>query len=296
MDRIECMRTFVEAVRAGGFSAAARKLDLPRSKVSKQIQSLEAMLGVQLLMRTTRNIHLTDAGTAYLDAAVEILHALDAAEDQARGSTTGLRGVLRVNAPVSFGVRVLSKLVPKFHALHPDVELQLSLTDQLIDPVKGGFDLTIRIANLQDSSLAARQIMPAPRRLVASPTYLKHAGTPASPKDLTDASMLNYGCLQGGTTLAFTRGKAIERVRTRGPLMADNGDFLCLMAEAGMGIALLPDFITAEAIAAKRLVPVLNDWLPPPIAVHALFPAARNLPRRTRLFVDFLLDALKSKR
>ncbi len=296
MDRIECMRTFVEAVRAGGFSAAARTLDLPRSKVSKQIQSLEAMLGVQLLMRTTRSIHLTEAGAAYLDAAIEILRALDAAEDQARGSAAELRGVLRINAPVSFGVRVLSKLVPRFHALHPDVELQLSLTDQLIDPVKGGFDLTIRIASLQDSSLAARQIMPAPRRLVASPTYLEHAGAPASPKDLAEAAMLNYGCLQGGTTIAFTRGKRVERVRTRGPLMADSGDFLCLMAEAGMGIALLPDFITADAIAARRLVPVLGDWQSPPIAVHALFPAARNLPKRTRLFVDFLVDALQPRR
>jgi DNA-binding transcriptional LysR family regulator len=166
----------------------------------------------------------------------------------------------------------------------------------LIDPVKGGFDLTIRIANLPDSSLAARQIMPAPRQLVASPSYLEHAGAPASPKDLADAAMLNYGCLQGGTTIAFTRGKTMERVRTRGPLMADSGDFLCLMAEAGLGIALLPDFITAEPIAAGRLVPVLSDWQAPPIAVHALFPAARNLPKRTRLFVDFLLDALASPR
>jgi DNA-binding transcriptional LysR family regulator len=149
---------------------------------------------------------------------------------------------------------------------------------------------------LQDSSLAARQIMPAPRRLVASPRYLQHAGIPAEPKGLADAAMLNYGCLQGGTTVAFSRGKAIQRVRTRGPLMADSGDFLCLMAEAGMGIALLPDFITADAIASKRLVPVLVDWQPPPIAVHALFPAARNLPKRTRQFVDYLVDALKPKR
>lgn len=292
MDRIECMRTFVETVRSGGFSAAARRLDLPRSKVSKQIQALEAMLGAQLLMRTTRSIHLTEAGTAYLDAAIDILQALDAAEDEARGSAAGLRGVLRINAPVSFGVRVLARLVPKFHALHPDVELQLSLTDQLIDPIRGGFDLTIRIANLQDSSLAARQIMPAPRRLVASPTYLEHAGAPTEPKDLAKAAMLNYGCLQGGITLAFSRGTTVQRVRTRGPLMADSGDFLCQMAEAGLGIALLPDFITADAIAAGRLVPVLTDWQPPPIAVHALFPAARTLPKRTRQFVDFLVESL----
>lgn len=296
MDRIECMQTFVEAVRAGGFSAAARKLDLPRSKVSKQIQALEEMLGVQLLMRTTRSIHLTEAGTAYFAASIEVLTALDDAEEQARGSAADLRGVLRINAPISFGLRVLAPLIPRFHAEHPEVELQLSLTDQLVDHVRGGFDITIRVANLQDSSLAARQIMPAPRRLVASPAYIKRAGSPKSPRDLGAAAMLNYGCLQGGTTIAFTRGKETQRVHTRGPLMADNGDFLCLMAEAGMGIALLPDFTTADAIAAKRLVPVLVDWLPPPIAVHALFPAAKKLPRRTRQFVDFLAEALRRKR
>jgi DNA-binding transcriptional LysR family regulator len=294
MDRIECMRSFVEAVRAGGFAAAARTLDLPRSTVSKQIQALETALGVQLLMRTTRSIHLTEAGSSYYDAAIGILQALETAEDEARGSFGGLRGVLRINAPVSFGIRVLSKLVPRFHALYPDVELQLSLTDQLIDPVKGGFDVTIRIADLQDSSLAARQIMPARRRLVAAPAYLERAGTPREPQDLADASVLNYGCQQGGITLAFTRGKDMRRVRTHGPLMVDNGDFLCLMAEAGMGIALLPDFITSDAIATGRLVPVLTAWQPLPIAVHALFPAARSLPKRTRQFVDFLAESVKT--
>ena len=294
MDRIDAMRMFVEAVRANGFAAAARTLDLPRSKVSKQIQALEEMLGVQLLMRTTRSIHLTEAGTAYFESAQDVLAALDEAEERARGSSLGLKGVVRCNVPISFGMRVLAPLIPRFHARNPDVELQVSLTDQLIDPVGGGFDITIRITDLQDSSLAARQIMPAPRRLVASPDYLERHGPPSEPEDMIDLPFLNYGGLQGGITLSFARREEVRRVRTRGPVMADNGDFLALMAEAGLGIALLPDFITDEAISAGRLVPLLEGWTTPPIAVHALFPQSRNMPARTRHFVDFLVEQLRT--
>lgn len=291
MDQIECMRAFVEAVRANGFAAAARTLDVPRSKVSKQVQALEAALGVQLLMRTTRSLHLTEAGATYYEDAQEVLAALDEADERARG-TAGIRGVIRCNVPVSFGMRVLAPLVPRFLDRYPGVELQVSLTDHLIDPVRGGFDVTIRIADLPDSSLAARRIMPAPRRLLASPCYLSRRGTPKTPEDLATHAFLNYGCLQSGITIQLTRGKEVRRVRTRGPLMADSGDFLAEMAEAGLGIALVPDFISDDAVADGRLVPVLEEWHGPPIAVHALFPQSRNMPLRLRHFVDFLAEEL----
>src|SRR5690554_2194008 len=291
MDQIECMRAFVEAVRANGFAAAARTLDVPRSKVSKQVQALEATLGVQLLMRTTRSLHLTEAGATYYEDAQEVLAALDEADERARG-TSGIRGVIRCNVPVSFGMRVLAPLVPRFLARYPGVELQVSLTDHLIDPVRGGFDVTIRIADLPDSSLAARRIMPAPRRLLASPGYLSGRGVPKTPGDLAAHAFLNYGRLQSGITIQLTRGREVRRVRTRGPLMADSGDFLTAMAEADLGIALLPDFISHDAVAAGRLVPVLQEWKGPTIAVHALFPQSRNMPLRLRRFVDFLAEEL----
>ena len=291
MDQIECMRAFVEAVRANGFAAAARTLDVPRSKISKQVQALEAALGVQLLMRTTRSLHLTEAGATYYEDAQEVLAALDEADERARGAT-GIRGVIRCNVPVSFGMRVLAPLVPRFLDRYPGVELQVSLTDHLIDPVRGGFDVTIRIADLPDSSLAARRIMPAPRRLLASPGYLSRRGTPKTPEDLATHAFLNSGGLQSGITIPLTRGKEVRRVRTRGPLMADSGDFLAEMAEAGLGIALVPDFISDDAVADGRLVPVLEEWHGPPIAVHALFPQSRNMPLRLRKFVDFLVGEL----
>ncbi|MGY1409821.1 MULTISPECIES: LysR substrate-binding domain-containing protein [unclassified Luteimonas] len=291
MDRIECMRAFVEAVRAESFAAAARKLDVPRSKVSKQVQSLEQALGVQLLMRTTRSLHLTEAGATYYEDAQEVLASLDEAEERARG-TTGIRGIVRCNVPVSFGMRVLTPIVPKFLDKYPEIELQISLTDHLIDTVRGGFDVTIRIADLTDSSLSARKIMPAPRSIVASPEYLARHGIPQVPADLTSLAFLNYGCLQGGITIQLTRGKEVQRVRTRGPVIADNGDFLAEMALAGLGATLVPDFIVRGELNAGRLVRVLEDWSPPPIAVHALFAQARTMPLRLRRFVDFLVSEL----
>ena len=292
MDRIECMRAFVEAVKANGFAAAARTLDVPRSKVSKQIQSLEEELGVQLLMRTTRSLHLTSAGSEYFEAARDILAAIDEAEQRAQAGTGQLKGVLRINAPMSFGIRVLAPLIPAFNAQHPEVELEVVLADQVVDPIQGGFDVTVRIASLSDSSLAARTIMPAPRLLVASPAYLQRAGTPQMPADLENHAFLEYGYPGSGSTLLLTRGNESARVRTSGPLSANNGDMLAIAAEAGMGITLLPTFIVGDAVEAGRLVPMLADWRAPPIAVNAVFPSARRMPQKARAFIDFMAASL----
>ena len=295
MDRIECIRAFVVTVDANGFAAAARAMDVPRSKVSKQIQALEEAIGVQLLHRTTRSLHLTEAGAEYYESAREVLAAVDEAEQRARDGIGELRGVLRVNAPMSFGLRRLGPLVPLFHEQHPNIELQLVLSDQQVDPVRGGFDVTIRIASLADSSMVAKLLAPAPRIMVASPDYLKRAGTPQTPRDLTAHQCLNYGYLQSGVSLQLSNGKDTQRVHVTGPLHANNGDLLAQAAEAGMGIALLPDFIVADALAAGRLVPVLCEWQAPPISIHAVYPSARRVPQKTRAFIEFLVAQLADK-
>ncbi|OLF54569.1 LysR family transcriptional regulator [Pseudomonas chlororaphis] len=295
MDRIECMRAFVVTVDANGFAAAARAMDVPRSKVSKQIQALEEAIGVQLLQRTTRSLHLTEAGAEYYESAREVLAAVDEAEQRARNGIGELRGVLRVNAPMSFGLRRLGPLVPLFHEQHPNIELQLVLSDQQVDPVRGGFDVTIRIASLADSSMVARLLAPAPRIMVAAPAYLARAGTPRTPRELTAHQCLNYGYLQSGVSLQLSNGKDTQRVHVTGPLHANNGDLLAQAAEAGMGIALLPDFIVADALAAGRLVPVLCEWQAPPISIHAVYPSARRVPQKTRAFIDFLIAQLAEK-
>ena len=250
MDRIECMRAFVATVGANGFAAAARALDVPRSKISKQIQALEEAIGVQLLQRTTRSLHLTEAGAEYYDACRDVIASLDEAEQRARTGMGEIRGVLRVNAPMSFGLSRLGPLIPRFNELHPNVELQVVLSDQQVDPVKGGFDVTIRIASLPDSSMIARSLAPAPRIMVASPDYLAREGTPQTPKDLAHHKCLSYGYLQSGVSLQLCNGKETQRVTVSGPLHANNGDILAQAAVAGMGIALLPNFIIERAVAA----------------------------------------------
>lgn len=292
MDRIECMRAFVETVRANGFAAAARILDEPRSKISKQVQALEEALGVQLLMRTTRSLHLTAAGAEYFESARDVLAQLDEAEQRARAGTGQLKGQLRINAPLSFGVRVLGPLLAEFHAQYPEVDLQVVLSDQLVDPIQGGFDVTVRIASLPDSSLVARQIMPAPRVLVASPSYLARTGVPKIPAELEGHAFLEYGNLQSGTTLTLTHSGESVRVHASGPLHTNNGDLLAVTAEAGMGIVLLPLFIVGDAIREGRLVPLLTEWQAPPIAVNALYASARRVPLKTRIFIDFLVSRL----
>lgn len=292
MDRIECMRAFVATVGANGFAAAARALDVPRSKVSKQIQALEEAIGVQLLQRTTRSLHLTEAGAEYYDACRDVIASLDEAEQRARTGIGEIRGVLRVNAPMSFGLSRLGPLIPRFNELHPNVELQVVLSDQQVDPVKGGFDVTIRIASLPDSSMIARSLAPAPRIMVASPDYLAREGTPQTPKDLAHHKCLSYGYLQSGVSLQLCNGKETQRVTVSGPLHANNGDILAQAAVAGMGIALLPNFIIERAVADGRLVPVLCEWEAPAITVNAVYPSSRRVPMKTRAFIDFLVAEL----
>ncbi len=287
------MRTFVEAVRLNGFSAAARSLDLPRSTVSKQIQALEAALGVQLLMRTTRSLHLTESGRRYFHAAEPLLVDVERAEELARDGAEKLRGTLRINAPASFGLRVLCPLLPRFTAMHPALELQLALNDQTVDPLRGGFDLTLRIAELPDSTMVARALMPAPRWLIASPAYLQRNGVPTSPADLAVHAWLGYGELGVNAPLTFSRAGESLRFHGHGPISTDNSELLVQMAQAGLGVTLLPEFCVAEAVAMGRLVRLMPDWLAPALQVHAVHLAARRVPQKIRAFVDFLADAFK---
>lgn len=292
MDRFACLTALVETVRAGGMAAAARKLDVPRAKISRQIQMLEQELGAQLLLRTTRALTLTDAGAVFLESASEALDKLNEATQRVREGQGQVRGTLKINAPMSFGVRVLAPLLPRYQRANPGLELQIALTDEFIDPVRGGFDVTLRIARLEDSSLIARRLCDAPRALVASPSYLAEHGTPSHPNALTAHACLNYGYLRTGSHWVLSRGEETVRITATGPLCANNGELLMQAALGGAGIALLPRFIVDEAIAQATLVQVLPEWQTPPIAVHAVYPPTRRMPLRTRSFLDFLVEAL----
>ena len=291
MDRLNSMSLFVAVVNSGSFSAAADKLDLSRAQVSKAVAQLEAHLGSRLLNRTTRRISLTDIGRIYYERCTGILQEINELEDMAGDQAGRLRGRLHLSAPTSFGIAHLNPLITEFVQRHPEVQISLSLTDRLVNVVEEGFDLVIRIAELEDSSLIARKIAPCKRVFCASPEYLQQHGTPKVPQDLAIHPCLMYSNELKPDTWILQGPGGTESVRVNGPVCADNGDILKSAAVASLGVTLLPTFIVGDALKAGQLRQVLADYCPPEIAIYAVFPSRRYLSAKVRAFVDFLAQA-----
>ncbi len=296
MDRIEGLRSFVKVVELGSFSEAGRALRLSRSAVSKHIGDLEAELGVQLLNRTTRHVAPTDAGQAYYERVVVILADLDAADSAVADQQASPRGLLRVNAPMSFGTLLLGPAIADFMALYPELRLQLTLSDAQIDPVQEGLDVTLRIAELEASSLIARKIMPIERVICAAPAYLDKHGMPQHPSELRDHACLTYGFLSTGNQWKLSGRDGDHWIQPSWTLCANNAEVLRDAAIGGRGIALLPTFLAAEALAAGRLKTFLTDYEAPPLALYAVYPPTRALALKVRLFIDFLVERFGPRR
>ncbi len=290
MDKLNSMKTFVEVVNSEGFTAAANKIGLSRAQVSKSVMQLEAHLGARLLNRTTRRVSLTEIGRIYYERCRDILNDIDEIEELAGEQATQPRGTLTVAAPTSFGVMQLNNAIPGYLKQYPDVQISMSLNDRFVDVVAEGFDLAIRIAELEDSSLVARRIAPCKRVLVASPDYLEHHGEPKVPQDQAVHRCLVYAndLRPGSWTLNGDQGA--EVVRVNGPVCADNGDLLKDAAVAGLGVTLLPTFIVGPELKAGRLVQVLERYCPSEISVYAVFPSRRYVSAKVRTFVDYLAD------
>ena len=291
MDRFNAMSTFVQVVDGGSFSAAADRLGLSRAQVSKSVMQLEAHLETRLLNRTTRRISLTDSGRLYYARSLQILEELAEAEDCAREDSAAARGVLTVGAPTSFGLLHLQPLIPAFLADHPEVQISLSLADRFLDVVAEGYDVAVRIAELEDSSLVARRLAPCRRVLCASPAYLQKHGSPRVPQDLAIHGCLVYSNELRPDTWTLHGPSGAERVTVNGPVCADNGDVLRAAAAAGLGVTLLPTFIVGEDLRAGRLVTVLDDYCPPDLSINAVYPSRRFLAAKVRVFVDFLVQS-----
>jgi DNA-binding transcriptional LysR family regulator len=290
MDKLEAMRVFAQVVTHGGFTAAARAIGLSRSAVSKHVMDLEAALGVQLLRRTTRQTNATEAGLAYFERCQTILAEIEEAELAISDSQQAPRGQLRINAPMSFGTMLLSDAIADFMQRYREVQIQVILNDRFVDPIAEGFDITIRIAELEDSSLIARRIMPARRVLCASPAYLRRRGAPMAPDDLRRHDCLHYGYLATGAQWKLTGGGEDHWVPVGATLCANNAEVLRDAALKHRGIALLPTFVAARELEEGRLATVLEGFEPPPIGVYALYPPSRYLSAKVRAFVDFLVS------
>jgi DNA-binding transcriptional LysR family regulator len=288
MDRLDAMRAYARVVDSGSYAEAARRLGLTRSAVSKAVSELEHHLGVRLLDRTTRRVTPTEAGRAYHERVAAILADLEETEAAVSRLHDEPKGLLRVNAPMSFGTLYLSSAIADFMVAYPDLKVEAILNDRFIDPLEEGVDVTVRIGVLSDSSLIARKLAPARRVVVASPAYLKAHGTPCVPDDLIRHRALNFGHFFGAQRWHLQHGEAVEAAPIDTALSSNNGDILRCAALLGNGIALLPTFLVGPDIAAGRLSIVLPDYPPVDLAIYALYAPNRYLAAKTRVFVDFL--------
>ena len=299
MDRLVAMEAFVRVADAGSFSAAARHWGRSKSVVSKYVNALEAHLGVQLLRRTTRSLSLTEAGRAYRERCTNVLGEIQALEASLREGIAAPRGPLRVTAPPGFASHYLEVLTKDFLARFPEVTIDLDLTHRMVDLVEENVDVAIRVTDPRDSSLVARRLAPAPILAVAAPAYLRRRGTPKNPADLRDHDCLvdtNFRDQQRWRFQTGHEGKAkTETITVSGPLRVNNPDAVCEMAEAGLGIGLVPQFVASDALQAGRLREVLNGRVAFHWSILAVYPRRRYLPLRVRAYIDHLAGALAER-
>ncbi|QID17981.1 LysR family transcriptional regulator [Nitrogeniibacter mangrovi] len=290
MDRFREMEAFVAVVEEGSFVAAGEALRVSKAAVSRAVLDLERRLGARLLQRTTRRLSITEAGRAYYDRCKQIIAELEEA-DSAVGAVTGRAvGKLRVNAPVSFGIRHLSALWGEFMREYPQVDLEIELSDRLVDVVDEGFDAVIRISRLVDSTLVHRKLATTRIVAAASPGYLTAHGTPTHPRELSAHATIGYDYAAHGDTWRFAGHDGTHEITTHPRARANNGDTCRALALAGQGIALQPDFLIWEDLASGRLVPVLGDYEGREIGIYVVYPSRKHLSVKVRALVDFLAD------
>jgi DNA-binding transcriptional LysR family regulator len=290
MDRLATMDLFVRIADAGSFVAAAEQLGLSRAQASRAILDLEARLGTRLLNRTTRRLSLTEAGTAFYHRAQRISADVAEAEEEAAALHARPRGLLRDNAPMSFGVLQVAPALTGYLERYPEVSVDLTLNDRVVDLLEDGNDLAIRIGRLADSSLIARRLAPCRLMLCAAPSYLSAHGTPAHPSDLARHRCIAYAYGANRDEWVFDGPEGEVRVRVGTRLQVNNGDAIQAAIREGYGIARQPDFIAAADLAAGRVVQILPEWHQQDIAVYAVYPPARTLSAKVRSFVDHLVD------
>jgi len=287
---------FVAVVEANSFTKAARKLGLTKSAVSRRVSDLEDELGVRLLQRTTRRLSLTEAGARYFEHARHALLEAQAAEDAATELQRVPRGRLRINAPMSFGRLHVAPMIPSFLDRYPEIHIDMTMEDRVVDLVEGGYDLAIRVGSLPDSSLVARKLAPSHNVVCATPAYVRKHGSPKNPDALVDHDCLLYAYFSEANEWTFIRDGRQQTVRVSGSYRVNNSEALREAVIQGVGVARIPTFIVGPDIAENRLVPLLCDYTMPAQDIYAVWPERRHLPTKVRVFIDFLSERIGGER
>lgn len=290
MGQLEDMAMFVRIVEAGSITKAADQLNLAKSAVSRRLKDLETRLGNQLISRTTRQSNLTEAGEEYYQQVCSILHAVDALNEQTSGTPTRIEGTLKMTAPLSFGLMHLNDVIDEYANQHPNLSFDLDFSDRHVDLIEEGFELAIRIRELQDSSYQAKRLALIRYALCASPEYLRKMGTPKTLEDLEEHEFLQYGLSKtSNLELIDAQGKRHSHT-INAKIKATNGEFLVDLAVKDHGIIFIPTFIAYQRLAKGELVPILKQYQSPTLNAYAVYPKNRFLSQRCRYLIDFIAE------
>lgn len=295
MDKFQEMRAFVAVVDAGSFVRAADALDISKTAVSRLVGDLEARLGTRLLHRTTRKLSLTPEGEVFHERCRQVLDDVNEAEAALTARSGEAVGRLRINVPVTFGLLHLAPLWPAFMAMHPRVELDITLADRLVDLVDEGYDLAVRIARLEPSSLVSRQLSSTRLVLCASPEYLRRHGTPGHPSELAEHAVIAYTLLSMGDHWEFEGPQGPVGVTVSPQMRTNSGDTCCAAALQHRGLVLQPTFLVGPHLASGALVEVLPQYRSIELGVFAVYPSRKHLTPKVRVLIDFLVGAFRAR-
>ena len=281
---LDGIAVFVKVVQAGSFSQAAKLLNMPNSTVSAKVAALEKRLGVTLLQRTTRRLHLTEPGAGYFRRCLQALEGLQAAESELESERSETKGVLRLTAPVELGRSALPPVLDVLMKRHPAIEIDLIITNRLVDLVAENIDVAVRAGPLKDSALIAKRFVLGQFGLWASPSYLKNNSVPRNPNELKEHDCLRFAPFTG-RKLQLTNGRERAQIALAGRITADDFEALRALAVLGWGIALLPSFLCAEEAKERKLVSVLPNWRGDSVTISVVYPAQRFVSPKIRAFI-----------
>jgi DNA-binding transcriptional LysR family regulator len=294
MSKIQEMSSFVAVVDAGSFVGAARATGLSKAAVSRHVGELERRLGVRLLQRTTRRLSLTEEGRIFFERTKELLESIDEAESELTRRTGAARGLIRVNAPLTFGALHLAPLWGPFADAHSQVSLDITLSDRVVDVVDEGYDLAIRITRMPESTLVTRKLTSTRMMLCASPAYLERHGTPTHPRELVGHAVISYTYWSTRDEWQFTGPEGAVAVRIDARIHTNNGDTCRRAALADHGIILQPDFLVGADVRRGDLVELMPAYRSIEIGIYAVYPSRKHLSVKTRRLIDYLADALRT--
>jgi DNA-binding transcriptional LysR family regulator len=295
MNKFQEITTFTAVVDAGSFVKAADRLNMSKAAVSRHLLDLETRLGVRLLHRTTRKLSLTEEGELFYARCQDILETIESAENEITSHSDDASGQLRINAPLSFGIRKLAPLWGIFHQKYPKVRLDVVLSDRVVDVVDEGYDIAIRIAALSNSTMVSKKLTETRIILCASPTYLKDHGAPKRPADLAAHQIIQYSYWAGKEAWEFTGPAGKESVIVNPFMQTNNGDTCLVAALAHQGIILQPSFIVGEAIRSGDLVELMPKYRSLELGIYAIFPTRKHIAPKVRVLIDFLVDYFSKK-